>query len=66
VRALNKGRPHWTQTDHLLADLWSVWTKQDHPVRAEMEAKARADAKRARVVELRSTFQKRKHAYGLE
>jgi hypothetical protein len=65
VRALNDGRPKWTTTDHLIADLWSLWAKQDHPVRAEAEARARTSAKLARVVELRATFEKRKHTYGL-
>lgn len=72
MRALNDGRPHWTVTDHLVADLWSLWSKhllgvaQDHPKRAEMEAKARTAAKLARVVQLRTKFEKRKRTYGLE
>jgi hypothetical protein len=65
VRALNDGRPQWTTTDHLIADLWSLWAKQDHPTRAEMEAKARNAAKLARVVELRTVFEKRKRTYGM-
>lgn len=66
VRALNGGRPHWTVTDHLIADLWALWAKQDHPKRAEMEEKARTAAKLARVVQLRTKFEKRKRTYGLE
>jgi hypothetical protein len=62
---MNDGRPQWATTDHLVADLWSLWAKQDHPVRAEMEAKARTAAKRARVIELRAKFETRKRAYGL-
>lgn len=65
VRALNDGRPQWETTHHLLADLWALWAKQDHPVRAEMEAKAHTAAKLARVVELRTVFEKRKRTYGL-
>lgn len=55
----------WTNTDHRIADLWALWAKQDHPVRAEMEAKAAKDAKLARVIQLRATFNKRKKTYGL-
>lgn len=65
VRALNDGRPQWMTTDHLIADLWALWAKKDHPVRAEMEAKKRTTAKLARVVELRAVFEKRKRTYGL-
>jgi hypothetical protein len=65
VRALNDGVPQWIITDHLLADLWALWAKQDHPRRAEMEAKARNAAKQARVIELRAVFEKRKRTYGL-
>lgn len=66
VRALNDGQQPWSNTDHRLADLWALWAKKDHPVRAEMESKARMKAKRARVIELRATFEKRKQTYGLE
>ena len=52
VRALNHGRPQWTVNDHLTADLWSLWAKQDHPVRAEMEAKARIESKTAKIIAL--------------
>jgi hypothetical protein len=65
VRALNDGRPPWSVTDHLVADLWALWAKKDHPVRAEIEVKARTNAKRSRVVALRTKFEKRKRAYGL-
>lgn len=65
VRALNDGRPQWTTTDHLIGDLWTLWAKKDHPVRAAMEAKTRNAAKQARVIELRAVFEQRKHTYGL-
>ena len=66
ARALNGNEPAWNRTDHLIADLWALWAKQDHPKRAEMEAKARNAKKLARVVELRTKFEKRKRTYGLE
>lgn len=66
MRALNDNEPVWDHTDHLIADLWALWAKQDHPVRAEMEAKVRNAKKLARAVELRAKFKKRKHLYGLE
>lgn len=65
VRALNDGRPPWTTTDHLIADLWSLWAKQDHPQRDEIEAKARMDAKLARLAELRARNEKRKRHNGI-
>jgi hypothetical protein len=65
VRALNGGEPPWSRLEHLIADLWSVFTKKDHPKRAEMEAKARFEAKQARVVGLRAVYEKRKRKYGL-
>lgn len=73
VRALNGNRSQWSVAEHLLADLWVVLVRilnpksrvKDHPRRAEMEAKAHLEAKRARVVELSSVFEKRKRAYGL-
>lgn len=66
VRALNDGQPQWDTTDHLVADLWALWAKKDHPVRAEAEAKKRTSVKMARVVELKSVYEKRKRTYGLE
>ncbi|WP_237082686.1 hypothetical protein [Mycobacteroides abscessus] len=59
----------WSQTDHLLADLWVVLVRAnsekgslpedfDHPVRAEMTARARAEHKRA----LQEEFKQRKYA----
>jgi hypothetical protein len=73
VRALNDGRQPWQVTDHLIADLWALTLKVhsgdrpagDHPVRAEMEAKARTSAKLAKVIELRTVFENRKRTYGL-
>lgn len=73
VRAMNDDVPPWTRLEHMLADLWALEAKAhfgngvgDHPVRAEMEAKARTNAKLARVIELRAVFERRKRAYGLE
>lgn len=77
ARALNGGRAPFTQTDHLLADLWVVTVKAnsrknspgsrvtDHPTRADMEALVKTAAKNAKVVELRAYYEKRKRAYGL-
>jgi hypothetical protein len=71
VRALNDGRSPWGNTEHLIADLWSLTFKvhfgrvEDHPTRAAMEAKARTEAKQARVIDLRATFERRKRTYGL-
>lgn len=73
VLALNGGRSPWSTTDHLIADLWilmlQIFVKnprhKDHPVRVEMQAKARHAAKLARVVGLRAVFEKRKRAYGI-
>lgn len=73
VRALNGGRKPWGQVEHLLADMWVVLVRilnpkseiTDHPKRIEMEAKGRAEAKKARSARLREKFEKRKRAYGL-
>ena len=57
----------WSSTEHLLADIWtllvransekgSVAEEFDHPVRAEISAKAKAASKRA----LKALFLKRK------
>lgn len=65
--ALNGGQPIWTPTDHLLADLWVVLVRAnsekgslpddfDHPVRAEITAKAVAEHKKA----LKELYLKRK------
>jgi len=71
-RALNDGKPAWSPTDHLLADLWTlilmVGTKgksagQDHPVRAAMEAAAKAAALAQRLANLRADFNQRKRKY---
>lgn len=65
-RALNDDAPPWSRLENLVADLWALWAKQEHPDRAEMVAKVLAENKRARVIELKSVFQKRKRIYGLE
>ncbi|MGH3725662.1 MAG: hypothetical protein ACRDUS_16255 [Mycobacterium sp.] len=70
MTALNDGQPRWTTVEHLLADIWAVLVKLlgdpdrvpdniDHPVRAEMTAKAIALAKEA----LKAMFLKRKRGY---
>lgn len=57
VRALCDGRPPWSTTDTLLADLWALTARAnseegslpddfDHPLRAEMTAKAKLQRKR--------------------
>lgn len=67
--ALNDGQPVWTHTDHLLADLWVALAKLlgdpekmpenfDHPVRAEMRARATAAHKQS----LKEEFLQRKRA----
>ena len=69
VRALNAGSPVFTLTDHLLADLWVMTVRAnsknpakvgDHPVRAKMIARQNADARAARLVELKSGYEARK------
>lgn len=65
-RALNDGEPPLSRLESFVADLWALWAREDHPVRAEMVAKARTAAKQARVIELRSKFEKRKRVYGLK
>jgi hypothetical protein len=71
VAVLNDGKPGWTTTDHLLADLWALLVKvhgdpdktpNDHPARAEMTAKATATAKQA----LRATYLERKQRRKLQ
>ncbi|SIH67457.1 Uncharacterised protein [Mycobacteroides abscessus subsp. abscessus] len=70
MTALNDGQPKWTMTEHLLADIWAVLVKLlgdpdkvpenlDHPVRAEMTARAIAMAKQA----LKAMFLNRKSSY---
>jgi hypothetical protein len=65
VRALNGGRPQWTNTDHLIADLWTLWAKKDHPTRAETEAKARAEAKTAKVLQMVARHENSQRTNGL-
>ncbi|MDD7812626.1 hypothetical protein PP713_08665 [Mycobacterium sp. CSUR Q5927] len=63
------GQPRWNTLD-LLADLWVILVRAnsekgslpddfDHPVRAEMTAKAKAAHKQ----QLKDEFQQRKNAY---
>lgn len=65
VRALNDGEAPFSRLEHLVADVWSLWAKKDHPRRTELEGKARAARKRARVIELRAVYEKKKRTYGL-
>lgn len=65
ARALNDGRAPWGNTEHLLADVWALWAKKDHPVRAEAVAKAKREAKQAKVIRLRAKFHRDKQRYGL-
>ena len=70
-RSLNGGRPAWTVGDHLLADLWMLTLLanvsnppvDDHPVRAAMEADAKAAEKAQRAEDLKATFEARKRMY---
>lgn len=61
------GEPGWSRIEHLLADLWALLVRVysekgsladdfDHPVRAEMTAKAKAAAKQS----LKELFLQRK------
>jgi hypothetical protein len=65
--ALRGGKPQWTTTDHLLADLWVLFVRIhspkrslpddfDHPARAQMSAQARAEHMTA----LKAKFRKRR------
>lgn len=38
---MNGGQAPLSRMEHLVADIWSLMTKQDHPVRAAITAKAR-------------------------
>lgn len=77
--ALNGGQPVWSQTEHLLADLWVLLSRAffsskekplpkdfDHPVRAAMKAKATSAAKQNRIARLRAVFEERRRTYGME
>jgi hypothetical protein len=65
-RALNGGQPPWNRLESLTADLWEQRSGKEHPDRAEIVAKVLAEKKAAKVGELKSMYQKRKHTYGLE
>ena len=65
VRALSQGEPPFSRLEHLVADVWALWARKDHPVRAEIEEQRRRAEKLARVVELRTKFEQRKRIYGL-
>lgn len=70
MKSLNGGRPMWGPTEDLLADMWTLTVRVnsekgslpddfDHPVRAEMTARALAEHKRA----LKEKFEQLKNAY---
>lgn len=63
VRAM--GDVPLSRSEHFLADLWSLWAKQDHPVRAKIVAEAHHAEKAARVIELKAKYQARKRKYGI-
>lgn len=73
VTALNDGKPVWTVTDNLLADVWSLLVKVnsdpkktpadlDHPARKEMRAKVTAAAKQ----KLKDVFRRKRAQYTME
>lgn len=68
VTALNDGQPVWGSQEHLLADLWALLLRAnsdpektpdalDHPLRAQMTAKATAESKK----KLKAMFLERKY-----
>lgn len=65
-RALNGGVPPWNRLESLVADLWSLWAKKEHPDRAEIVEQVLSEKKAAKVGELHSLYEKRKRTYGLE
>lgn len=64
-RALNGGESPWQRLEHLIADLWKLWAKEEHPLRAAMIEKIEAVQNMARVIELRTVHEKRRRKYGL-
>lgn len=66
LRELSDGEPPFSRLEGLIADVWALWAKKDHPKRLAIESKAKQRAKNARVIELRTKFEKRKRTYGLE
>lgn len=67
VTAMNEGQPVWSPAEHLLADLWTLQVRVnsekgsladdfDHPVRASISARAKAESKKA----LKELYLKRK------
>lgn len=65
VRALNGGEQPLSRIEHLVADVWALLAKKDHPRRVALEAKAHAAAKQAKVVKLKTKYEKNKRTYGL-
>lgn len=70
---MNNGVTPFSDTNHLLADLWPVLVKiynpqskvTDHPMRAQRETQARIAAKSAKVLHLKTKLEKNKKTYGL-
>lgn len=70
---MNGGRPGWSITDHLLADVWRLLVQvnsddpkkvDDHPVRAEMIERAEAAEKSERRGALMARWRQLKSKYG--
>ena len=52
VRALNGGETPWNRIEHLTADVWALWAKQDNPRRVAAETQARIAVKQAKVIRM--------------
>lgn len=48
VIATNEGRPRWSTTEYLIADLWTVWTQKPHYARPKTVAQQKVTAARQR------------------
>lgn len=64
-RARNGGVEPWGPLEGLIADLWALWAKKDHPTRVERAAKAKREQKQAKVGALKTKYQGLKRKYGL-
>ncbi|WP_280335483.1 hypothetical protein [Nocardia wallacei] len=63
VLAANDGKPRWSYTEYLLADLFTVFTKQQHPWRPKTAVQQRATARRmAAQRTTRARFERRNRA----
>lgn len=54
---MNGGQAPLSRMEHLVADIWSLMTKQDHPVRAAIAAKARNARKVEKLKKMRAKYQ---------